>query len=147
MPTRNVDFAQVDDVPNWKNTSPRLGASYDLFGNGKTAVKASIGRYMEAPNLTTITAGHGSRRPPSSTPRRGRGATPTATSCRRPASSGAISNVNFGNSVHHTRRTADDVRTTRGFNWEGSASVQHELLPQRLGQCRRTSAAGSAISP
>src|SRR6185436_3071491 len=55
VPTRSVDFAQVDNVPNWKNTSPRLGASYDLFGTGKTAVKVSLGRYMEAPNLTTIT--------------------------------------------------------------------------------------------
>ena len=55
VPTRNVDFAPVYNVPNWKNVSPRLGVSYDLFGNGKTAVKASIGRYLEGPNLTTFT--------------------------------------------------------------------------------------------
>src|SRR6185503_20307595 len=55
VPTRNVDFAQVDDVPNWKNTSPRLGASFDLFGTGKTAVKFTAGRYLEAPLLISFT--------------------------------------------------------------------------------------------
>ena len=33
-------------MPNWKDISPRLGAAYDLFGNGKTAIKASLGRYV-----------------------------------------------------------------------------------------------------
>ena len=34
--------------------TPRLGASYDLFGNGKTALKASLGKYM----LTLFTIGN-----------------------------------------------------------------------------------------
>src|SRR5260370_38397221 len=42
--------AIVRDFPaatlvRWKDLSPRLGAAYDLFGNGKTAVKASVSRY------------------------------------------------------------------------------------------------------
>ncbi|MGE3179855.1 MAG: carboxypeptidase regulatory-like domain-containing protein, partial [Vicinamibacterales bacterium] len=41
------DFDAVENVPNWKDVSPRLGASYDLFGNGRTAVKVSMGRYLE----------------------------------------------------------------------------------------------------
>lgn len=40
------DFAPVPNVPNWKDINPRISAAYDLFGNGKTAVKASIGRYV-----------------------------------------------------------------------------------------------------
>jgi hypothetical protein len=39
-------FPSMGDVPNWKDLSPRLGAAYDLFGNGKTAIKGSIGRYV-----------------------------------------------------------------------------------------------------
>ena len=33
-------------LPCWKDWSVRLGGSYDLFGNGKTALKASVGKYL-----------------------------------------------------------------------------------------------------
>src|SRR5262249_24242790 len=39
------DFAEVDNVPNWKDLYPRVGVAYDLFGDGKTAIKGSIGEY------------------------------------------------------------------------------------------------------
>ena len=39
------DFPAVEHSPQWKNLSPRLGVAYDLFGNGKTALKVSLGRY------------------------------------------------------------------------------------------------------
>jgi hypothetical protein len=38
-------FPEVRDVVNWKTLGPRLSAAYDLFGNGRTALKASAGRY------------------------------------------------------------------------------------------------------
>ena len=126
VPTRDVDFAQVDDVPNWKNTSPRLGASYDLFGNGRTAVKFTFGRYMEAPNLTTITRVMDPAAAIVNSATR-----PWIDANRdfvpQPDELGPVSNVNFGTSVI-TQTYADDVPRTRGYNWEGSASVQHELL-------------------
>ena len=43
VPARN--FAAIPNIIDWKNVSPRVGGAYDLFGNGKTAVKASIGKY------------------------------------------------------------------------------------------------------
>jgi hypothetical protein len=39
-------YPELRDIPNFKDLSPRVGGAYDLFGNGKTAIKASFGRYL-----------------------------------------------------------------------------------------------------
>ena len=43
-----LSFDRIEDTPNWKDISPRLGLAWDVTGDGKTAVKASAGRYMAA---------------------------------------------------------------------------------------------------
>jgi hypothetical protein len=42
----------VDDVPNWRDLNPRIGAAYDLFGDGKTAIKGGINRYVAGASTT-----------------------------------------------------------------------------------------------
>src|SRR5205807_2433974 len=46
-------FDELTDVPNYKDLSPRLGIAYDLFGNGKTALKATLSRYVQTSTVGT----------------------------------------------------------------------------------------------
>ena len=46
VPARSFDA--IENVPNWKDVSVRMGAAYDLFGDGKTAVKGNVGRYIQS---------------------------------------------------------------------------------------------------
>jgi len=39
-------FARIDDIPSWSNGVWRIGASYNLTGDGKTALKGFVGRFM-----------------------------------------------------------------------------------------------------
>lgn len=45
VPARSV--TGLSGIPNWKDVNPRFGLAWDVFGNGRTAVKASFGRYLE----------------------------------------------------------------------------------------------------
>src|SRR5262249_24091934 len=55
-PVRN--FEHIPNVPNWKDVDPRFGVAYDLTGNGKTALKASIGRDVNADSDTIARPGN-----------------------------------------------------------------------------------------
>ena len=50
VPVRS--FAAVSDLPNWNNVSPRIGASYDLTGKGKTAIKGNFGVFVNSQGIT-----------------------------------------------------------------------------------------------
>ena len=109
-----------------------------MFGNGKTAVKFSIGKYLEAPNPPTFTR--------VANPAGGLVQSATRTWTDRngdfvPQTSelGPINPTNFGTTVVSSRY-ADDVLTNRMYNWELAAQVQHEIVPR----CRSTSATSAA---
>lgn len=44
IPERSFD--RVDGLPKWRDINPRAGVVYDLFGNSRTALKFSIGRFV-----------------------------------------------------------------------------------------------------
>jgi hypothetical protein len=51
LPNRNQSYAAVKNVPNWKDINPRGSVAYDVTGNGKTALKASISRGVEQDSI------------------------------------------------------------------------------------------------
>jgi hypothetical protein len=130
-------FDPVDDVPNWKDWNPRLGVAYDMFGNGKTAFKVSVGRYVaklgtEIPesanpistSVTSVTRGWtDSNR--NYVPDCDLGNFTTNGEC------GAISNQNFGKNNPLATRYDPSVLNgygKRDYNWDFTAEVQHELV-------------------
>ena len=44
-PLRNYDVPAFDTT-RYKDWTPKAGVAYDLFGNGKTALKANVGKYV-----------------------------------------------------------------------------------------------------
>ena len=46
----------VGTVQDWKDISPRVGVAIDLFGNGRTALKASVARYVAGQQIATANA-------------------------------------------------------------------------------------------
>lgn len=128
-------FDRVDNVPNWKDVSPRFGVAYDLFGTGKTAVKASVGRYVEIVNPT-------SQYNPATTSVNQVNRTWDDVNgnffpdcdLHNPLANGEclqINNLNFGRLNITTRGDPAMLEGwgNRGFNWRAVAIVDHELRP------------------
>jgi Carboxypeptidase regulatory-like domain len=43
-----IFFPETKGVIGYNDITPRAGVAYDLFGNGKTALKVNVGKYLEA---------------------------------------------------------------------------------------------------
>jgi hypothetical protein len=49
-----ITFERTDGVNAFNDISPRVGVAYDVFGNGRTAVKFNLGRYLAPATNDTI---------------------------------------------------------------------------------------------
>jgi len=47
-PFGEISTAEFKNILVWTNLSPRIGLTFDLFGNGKTALKAGFANYADA---------------------------------------------------------------------------------------------------
>ena len=120
----------VSDIPNWKDTTIRFGVAYDLLGDGSTAVKASLGKYVE--NMGTgVTSGFNPINSYSLDWRswsdlNGDG-TPLGTDgIPQFDEIGPSFNPNFGTGVITTQY---DPNSPRGTNWEYAAGLERQLGP------------------
>jgi hypothetical protein len=47
-------FEKTDGVKGYHDITPRFGAAYDLFGNGKTALKVNLGKYLQGASVSNL---------------------------------------------------------------------------------------------
>jgi hypothetical protein len=127
VPERN--FAPVKNVPRWTDLNTRVGASYDVFGNGRTALKASLGRFeiVQANNNSTTQAGNPVNLMVTSATRTW--SDTNGDYVPQSGELGPLSNAAFG---QLRRATAYDPELINGFGvapytWQGMVALQHEL--------------------
>jgi hypothetical protein len=132
------DFEPVSRVPEWTDLNPRLGGSYDLFGNGRTALKSSIGRYVSRQSMVVATSNNPIATSVNSVNRTwndaDRDSVPDCdlTNFGGNGECGPISNSNFGKINPAATRYADDLIHgfgTRDYFWDFALEIQHELGP------------------
>jgi carboxypeptidase family protein len=129
------DLPERKNAPNWSNLSPRLGAAYDLFGTGKTALKVSLGRYTPySIAAVDVPANNQASNTARTWNDANRNYVPDC-DLRNPVADGecgAWSDLTFGQiRAGNTRRAQDALGGFNGqeHNWQGSVSLQHELRP------------------
>jgi len=131
-----ADFEEVKGVPHWTDVNPRLGGSYDLFGNGRTALKASLGRYVGKMGPVVATVNNPLLSSINTVNRTWADTNGDyVPDCDLKTFSangecGPISNNYFGQINPTAQRYADDLIRgygTRDYLWDLSTEVQHEL--------------------
>ncbi len=151
-----ITFDRTVSVRGYNDITPRVGFAYDLFGNGKTALKVNVGKYLEAATsdliyssnnpaariVTRVGSGPGSA---------ARGWTDGnrnyVVDCDllNPAQQNNLArggdlcaalggnNLNFGNANPNTTTINPDILGgwgVRPYDWQFGVAVQHELIPR-----------------
>jgi hypothetical protein len=137
LPNRVPESFPGAQVASWQDLDPRVGFAYDLFGDGKTALKASAARSVVQEGLNTAE----SLNP----------AVAIATSVARTVTNGGVNGApacdltnplangdcgpwlttGFGSEVPSTTQAPGTLRgfDVRPWNWEFTTGVQHQLMP------------------
>jgi hypothetical protein len=138
----NLNAGCTGRVTNWKDISPRVGIAYDLFGDGKTAIKASVARYVAGTGLAAggtidnnnpeTTVGLSDTRAWNDLDKNG---SPFDSSGHIQLNelTNSTSTPTFGKNVPSSTLTDPKVLDgwgVRGYNWEYTVSGQHQLAPR-----------------
>jgi len=128
----------VGTVQNWKDLSPRVGVALDLFGDGRTAVKGSVARYVNGEQIAVADAINPvsalsitDRRPWTDVD--GNGLPLDANgNIQFNELSASTSTPTFGRNVSTTSYDPGVLNGwfKRGYNMEYTVAVQHQLAPR-----------------
>jgi hypothetical protein len=146
-PARDIPLARKDWL-GWKDIVPRMSMAYDLFGDGRTAVKASLNKYVLAVGLqgffgngsnpislfgSTTTRSWNDLLYPAGDPRRGNYYPDCdLLSAAGNAECGPMTNASFGQPLPVTEIDPAILRGwgSRAYSWEFGTDVQHQISPR-----------------
>lgn len=133
IPARHFD--RVDGLPKWSDINPRVGMAYDLFGDGRTALKFSFGRYISkegtgiADGLNPINTSVNSVGRTWNDSNGNYSPDCDLANFLQNGECGQVSNLNFGK-PNVTTRWSDEVLNgfgARPSSWDMAFDVQHQL--------------------
>jgi hypothetical protein len=150
-----IRFPETKGVTGYNDITPRVGLAYDVFGNGKTALKVNVGKYLQAAtNQTQYVINN-----PALDARNGRGGPRFITTTSRSwtdvngnflpdcdilnpnaqdlsASGGDVcgvwANPSFGSPVAPLTINPDVLHGwgVRPYDWQFGVSVQQQIIPR-----------------
>jgi hypothetical protein len=138
VPDRNLSFPEQDNL-NWNDITYRTALTYDVRGNGKTAIKVTLNKYLRGQTLNLLGTNPNPVNTLVNTTTRAwndtnRDFTPQCNLTLPVANGecGAMANRAFGTSVPGASFDKDLLTGfgNREANWEFSGGVQHEVIPR-----------------
>ena len=145
-PTRNLTFPATKNL-NYKDVTPKTQFAYDLFGNGKTALKVSLNKYLQGlgttggltggPNPIALLATTATRTWTDSNGNKVADCNLFDLQAQNLTATGGdvcgiASDLRFGQPFATTTYDPDLLVgwNKRFYNWEFSTGVQHEIVPR-----------------
>jgi hypothetical protein len=134
-PNRNITFPAADNI-DWKDFSYRSGFAYDMFGNGRTALKVTFNKYLLGQTLNGLGRDPNPVLAMVTTANRGWNdadrdfvADCDFNNFGANGECGQISNTLFGSAAPSATFDPDLISgwNHRQTNWEFSSQIQHEL--------------------
>jgi hypothetical protein len=142
-PNRNVSFPETPQV-SWTDVTPKMGFTYDLRGDGRTALKVSLNKYLQGfgttfaivpdPNPVSAAVGFGNTTRPWTDTNHNYVPDCNLANTAANGECGALANPNFASNdvaaLLNQLKFDPNLQTgygKRGYNWEFSAGVQQQL--------------------
>ena len=122
-------FPAFPCVPCWTDVVPRFAVAYDLFGNGKTAIKGGIAKFMSGQRISLTDKYNplaSAREAPASQLDRRDWRDLNGDDIAQDNEIGPSNNLNF---AAGTRSSRLDPNLQRPDHWQYTVNMQHELLP------------------